>query len=150
MNNNLKIEETDEYEKILQYAFDNGLEYDDENKRYVNPPYLGLKLLLYDKMIGTIVVCKSEYGDYVIDNLAINDNYRHRGYATMLIEYALNKLKIKKIKKVYLIAHVYDVFKKAGFDFTEDKSYLIKNNCLNCDLYKSKECVPRVMTKELL
>ena len=146
----IRIEETTEYEEILQYAFDNGVEYDEQNKRYVNAPYLGLKLLLDNKMIGTIAVCKSEYGDYIIEDLAVNENHRHKGYATMLIEYVIKKLKFERIKTIYLIAHVYDIYKKLGFDFTEENSYLIKNNCLNCDLYKSKECIPRVMKKELL
>ena len=138
MNENLRIEETIDYEEILQYAFDNGVEYDDENKRYVNAPYLGLKLLLDDKMIGTIAVCRSEYGDYIIEDLAINESYRHKGYATMLINYVLNKLKIEGVKTIYLIAHVYDIYIKLGFDFTEEKQYLIKKKFFNFELYKNK------------
>lgn len=146
---NVKIEETTNYEEILAFAFDNGVEYDEENKRYINEPYLGLKLLLNNQMIGTVVICKSEFGDYVLENLAIIENFRHKGYATMLIEYIFNKLKILKISKIYLIAHVYEIYEKAGFNFTNDKIYLISNNCLNCELYKSKECIPKVMVKKI-
>ena len=89
-----KIEEATDYDEILNFAFDNGVEYDEENKRYVNKPYLGFKLLLDNKMIGAVSICKSELGDYVLENLAILKEFRHKGYATMLIEYVFNKLKV--------------------------------------------------------
>jgi N-acetylglutamate synthase-like GNAT family acetyltransferase len=149
MENNLKIIETENYDEILFFAFDNGVEFDEKNNIYINKPYLGLKLILNNKMIGGVSVCKSNYGDYVLEYLAVNENYRHNGYATLLIEYIFNKLREIKVSKLYLMAHVYEIYKKTGFKFVSDKLYLISNNCLNCESYKNKECVPKVMLKEL-
>lgn len=148
MENNLKIIETDNYDEILFFAFDNGIEFDSENNCFINKPCLGFKLMLDDKMIGGVTVCKSEFGDYVLEYLSVNEQYRHNGYATMLMEYVFNKLRKLKISKLYIIAFVYEIYRKSGFKVVDDKFYLISNNCLNCELYKTKECVPKVMLKE--
>jgi N-acetylglutamate synthase-like GNAT family acetyltransferase len=146
---NIKIVETENYEEILTFAIDNGVEYDEENRRYINKPYLGFELLLNNKLIGAVSICKSDLGDYTLEYLAINENYRNKGYATMLIEFIFAKMKKLNINKIYLFAHIYKLYEKTGFIFTKDKEYLITNNCLNCQLFKSKECIPRVMVKEI-
>lgn len=145
----MKIEQTTNFDEILTFAFNNGTEYNETNDYYINTPYLGFKLLINKKIVGTIVICKSINDDYVLENLAIKKEYRHQGYATLLLEHALNKLIELKIKKVYLIARVYELYEKLGFSFVDDKQYLIDNEYLACELYKNKTCISKVMVRKL-
>jgi N-acetylglutamate synthase-like GNAT family acetyltransferase len=147
----MKISETNDYNKILEFAFDNGVEYDETNKCYINEPFFALELTSDNDLIGSVCICKSEVGDYVLENLVIREEYRHKGYATKLIKTILSRMKELSIKKIYLIAHIYEIYLTNGFEFynNSDRDYLISNNCLNCDLYINKECIPKIMTIDL-
>ncbi|MDR0978947.1 MAG: GNAT family N-acetyltransferase [Lachnospiraceae bacterium] len=147
----IKIAQTTDYNKILEFAFDNGVEYDETNKCYINEPFFALELTSDNDLIGSASICKSKVGDYILEQLAVKEEYRHKGYATQLIKTILRRMKELNIKKIYLIAHVYEIYLKNGFEFynNNDKDYLISDNCLNCDLYINKECIPRIMTIDL-
>lgn len=56
---------------------------------------------LYDdeKMIGCVGIEDSGNGAFFIKRLAVSDNYRHKGYGRMLVDFALSIIKEKNGKK---------------------------------------------------
>lgn len=73
-----------------------------------------------------------------IEALAVDKEYRNKGYGKLLIEKAIEKLE----KPVYTISKVDKFYLKNGFVY--DNADLIDKECKTCDEY-NVNCFPRVV-----
>jgi len=80
--------------------------------------YTAEMFLLYEDDIpaATIRIIKED-NVYYFGRLAVLKEYRHKGYASNLLEYAENVLKERNIKEVYLHAQIAakDLYEKNGY-----------------------------------
>ena len=121
---------------LIKFYAENGLEFNDI-KGYFGTDVKSFALLKNDKVIGAVSI--SIYKDKnFIEAIAIDNEYRNKGYGKLLIDKAIENLE----KPIYLISKAYHFFEKNGFVY--DNADLIDNECKKCNQYNIT-CFPKVL-----
>lgn len=144
------IEHTDNYEELKEIFLKNGLEAgnepvptemvkcwkatynDDDTKILIGGATLGLRA-----------------GEYVVDGIAVEPQYRGKDIGTMMLDKLVNYAQGVGIRKLWLVAIAPEFFRKYGFVSVnrEEAPYIF--GCFNCEKY-GKDCKPEVMSMELV
>ena len=130
--------EITEYDNKLLISFyaENGLEFN-EKKGYFAMDVKSFAFLKNDKVIGAFSI--SVYKDKnFIEAIAVDKEYRNKGYGKALIEKAIEKLE----KPIYVISKANAFYEKYGFIY--DDADLIDNECKKCNEYNIT-CFPKVL-----
>lgn len=131
----MKIIEFDS-NKLIKFYNKNEIEIDEDNN-YIGNDIKSLVLCDKNNILGAISYSKYKNINF-IEAIAINKEYRNKGYGKML----LNEIKNKLNKPIYLISKNNEFFLKNGFIY--DTLDIISDNCKKCAKY-SKICHPKVM-----
>lgn len=121
---------------LINFYAENGLEFD-ETKGYFGTDIKSFALLKNDKVIGAFSISIYKRKSF-IEAIAIDKEYRNKGYGKLLIEKAIEKLE----KPIYVISKANDFFEKNGFVF--DNADLIDDECKKCNEYNIT-CFPEVL-----
>lgn len=131
----MKIIEYDN-KTLINFYVENGLEFN-EIKGYFGTDVKSFALLKNDKIIGAFSISTYK-GKNFIEAIAIDKEYRNRGYGKLLIEKAIENLETP----IYIISKANYFFEKNGF--VCDNADLIDNECKKCKEYNIT-CFPKVL-----
>lgn len=140
---NYTISETDEYERLVEMFIRHGLEFsfdeplptdlvkcwkaEDENGRLIS---------------GCVLAMRG--GEYIIDGISTEPEYRKEKIGGKLLQLALDEVKSRGGKEVYLVAKAPGFFKKHGFGEIPATDVPQLFDCLSCPQFQ-KTCFPEVM-----
>ena len=82
-------------------------------------------LIINDTLIGMYELSAKDYIEdkpYTpyLSRVYVKEEYRNKGYGTMLIEHSINTAKGLNFKKLYLHTHHTNLYEKYGFKYLED------------------------------
>lgn len=121
---------------LIDFYIENGLEFN-ENKKYFGTNVKSFVILKKQKIIGAVSI--SLYKDKnFIEALAVDKDYRYKGYGKFLLDIAKKELE----RPIYTISKVDDFYLKNGFVY--DNTDLIDKECKTCDEYNIT-CFPKVI-----
>lgn len=144
---NYKISVTDEYDRLvemfirhdLEFSFDEPLPTDlvqcwkaeDEKGRLIS---------------GCVLAMRG--GEYIIDGISTEPEYRKEKIGGKLLRLALDEVKKRGGKEVYLVAKAPGFFRKHGFEEIEATDVPELFDCCSCPQFQ-KTCFPEVMKLKL-
>ncbi len=82
--------------------------------------------------------------DYIIDGIAVAEEFREQNLGTGLLKTALDEAKQRGAERVYLVARAPGFFRDHGFVTVEREQAPEFFECAGCDQYQ-KTCHPEVM-----
>lgn len=137
------ISETDEYDRLVEMFIRHDLEFsvdeplptdlvkcwkaEDENGKLIS---------------GCVLAIRG--GEYIIDGIATEPEYRKEKIAGKLLELALEEVKARGGKEVFLVAKAPGFFKKHGFVEIPATDVPLLFDCLSCPQFQ-KTCFPETM-----
>ena len=121
---------------LIDFYRKNGLEFD-ENKGYFGSNVKSFALLEAEKLIGSVTISVYQNKSF-LEALAVDRQYRKKGYGSILLDKAIKELK----KPIYTISKADDFYLKNGFVY--DNADLIGQECKTCNEYQVT-CFPKVM-----
>lgn len=129
-----------EYDASLLFDFfiANGLDFT-SSRSFFGEDVISYVIYDKDKLIGGIAL-SSSCGLNFIDALAVDKDYRGRGYGTLLV----NKVLESCSKPVYVIPKAEELYSKLNFKY-QDSWFLDRYGCNACEK-KGKSCFPKVMS----
>jgi len=142
----INIQKSSRYTEIIQFFIDNELEFTEDQKQITDKVINYWEALDGEKLVGACVL-GIRNGDYVLDGIAIDSNYRKKRIGERLLDKALIHLKALNASKLFLCARAPGFFKTQGFS-TIDRSDAPHVGCDGCDQLGVK-CFPEVMVKDL-
>jgi len=142
----ISIQESSRYTEIIQFFIDNELEFTEEQKQITDKVINYWEALDGEKLVGACVLGTRE-GEYVLEGIAIDINYRKKRIGERLLDKALTQLKELNAQKLLLCARAPGFFKTQGFSII-DRADAPHVGCKGCDQLGVK-CFPEVMVKNL-
>lgn len=143
-----KVSITDEYEQLVDLFIKNELEF---SKEEPIPTDLikAWKVTIGDenKLIGGIALAKRD-GEFIIDGIAIEPDYRKHKMGKILLEKAIDEAKSLGGDKLLLVARAPRFFEKAGFTQISEREAPIFFECKTCKQY-NVSCYPEIMKLEI-
>ena len=121
---------------LIDFYKENEIEFSEDNG-YCGEDIKSYALLEDDKIIGAISFSVYRGVNY-IEVLAVDKEYRKKGYGTMLLDKVINELE----RPIYIISKNNNYFLNYGF--TYDDKDLINDECKACSLH-GVTCFPKVM-----
>ncbi len=141
----LRLSPTDEYEQLVKFFAEQGLEYDGDEE--VDTDIIQCyKLTMRDGSLAGGVCLAMREGKYIIDGIAVEPELRGRGAGQVLLNKALSLAKQRGGKELYLVARAPEFFRKQGFvtiDASEAPTFF---ECAQCPQYQVS-CHPEIMKK---
>lgn len=138
----VEINETIHYEELMDLFFRNGLEITAEEP-VPTDIVKGWKAEIGGRLIGGCVLSLRQ-GDFIIDGIAIEPEFRNTKTGSMLLACALDETRKRGGESVYLVAKAPGFFKKQGFNSVERDTAPLFFECFSCPQYL-KTCFPEVM-----
>lgn len=136
------ISETGNFEDLMGLFARNGLEISEEDP-VPTDIVKGWKAELEGRLIGGCVLSLRE-GDYIIDGIAVEQEYRSTMLGSKMLATALDEAKKRGAGSVYLVAKAPGFFRKQGFNTIEREEAPLFFECFSCPQYL-KNCFPEVM-----
>ncbi|MDD6190909.1 MAG: GNAT family N-acetyltransferase [Firmicutes bacterium] len=142
-----KIQETDEYERLVDFFIENGLEYTDEDAEEVPTDLVKCwKIEDEGKLIGAFVLAKRE-GEYICDGVAVDAAYRKHHLGKALLDKGIEEAKAAGGSRMYLNARAPEFYRKQGFITVSEEEAPNFFECFTCPQY-GVSCHPEVMRKD--
>lgn len=142
----INIQESNRYSEIIQFFIDNELEFTEDQKQITDKVINYWEAVDGEKLVGACVLGIRK-GEYVLEGIAIDSNYRKKRLGERLLDMALIHLKTLNAPKLLLNARAPDFFQTQGFSIiTREEAPHIA--CDGCDQLGVK-CFPEVMVKNL-
>lgn len=143
----LRMRETDQYEKLVKFFVENGLEFDGDEE--VDTDILHCYEVTHGDeghLVGAAVLAKRE-GRFIIDGIAVENVYRKLQIGEILLNKVCEVIKEEYDgKEVYLVARAPGFFKKHGFIAIDPDHAPNFFECKTCSQYQDS-CHPEVMKK---
>lgn len=139
---NIKISLTDDYESLVQLFIKNELEFS-LNDEVPTDLVKCWKAEEEGRLIGGCVLALRQ-GEYIIDGIAVEPEYREAKLGKQLLDLAKCEVKKRKGSSLYLVARAPNFFRKQGFDIIGREEAPNFFECFTCNQYK-KNCFPEVM-----
>ena len=118
------------------------------SSEFVGTPLFSYIIETMDKIIAAVTVTEQN-SNIVLDDLAVNKDYRNKGYGKKLLLKVLDRIKSScNIKHVYIITKEPEFFSKYGFVPIERKDAPDFSICFQCDQFQ-KDCFPIAMVFNL-
>lgn len=142
-NADYSIVETDEYERLVKFFVKNQLEFDGDEE--VDTDILNVYKCVKtdDELIGGAVLAKRE-GRYIIDGIAVDEQYRSAKIGTELLSVVIDKVKSYGGDSIYLVARAPGFFKNYGFNEIDGDKAPNFFECRTCPQY-GETCHPEIM-----
>ena len=143
-----RLESTTEYERIIEFAAAQGLEYDPEETQDFSDIVGAWKLTQPgDIIIGTIML-GYEDGHYVLHAVAVEPLFRKFGLGKILVKKAMEKARELGGDEVVLIGRAPEFYSKLGFTEIKPEDSPLEFECLSCPQYQVS-CHPQIMRHEI-
>lgn len=140
---NYHISETDEYDRLVEMFIRHGLEFSFDEPLPTDLVKCWKAETENGQLIGGCVLAMRG-GEYIIDGISTEAQYRKEKIGGKLLELALEEARVRGGKEVYLVAKAPGFFRKHGFEEIEATSVPELFDCLSCPQYR-KSCFPEVM-----
>lgn len=147
----LMMKPTDEYERLVKFFVENGLEFDGDEE--VDTDILKCYKITHgdeDYLVGGVVLAKRE-NRFIIDGIAVDKMYRKMNIGQTLLKKVVEQVKERGGESLYLVARAPEFFRKYGFvtvdidgegpDSEEAPNFF---ECKQCPQYQVS-CHPEVM-----
>lgn len=140
----MKLRETDEYEKLVEFFVENQLEFDGDEE--VDTDIVKCYEIVHgeeEHLAGAAVLAKRE-GRYIIDGIAVDEPYRRMKTGELLLDKIIETVKELGGKEIYLVARAPGFFRKNGFISVAAHNAPNFFECKSCPQY-NVTCHPEVM-----
>jgi len=144
----LSIAGDEEYQKLMAFFEANHLEVDAEEavptdvvRTWKITPEGS------DKLVGAIALALRQ-GEYIIDGIAVDESYRKTNIGKTLLDKAIELVRERGGKRIYLVARAPGFFRKSGFGTIPRDAAPNFFECQTCPQY-GVECHPEVMLMEV-
>jgi amino-acid N-acetyltransferase len=140
---NYKISVTDEYERLVEMFIRHDLEFSFDEPL----PTDLVKCWKAEDPDGKLIsgcVLAMRGGEYIIDGIATEPEYRKEKIGGKLLQLALEEAKNRGGTQVYLVAKAPGFFRKHGFQQIEAAEVPDLFDCYSCPQFR-KTCFPEVM-----
>ena len=147
------LTQTDDYEELKTFFIENELEFSEEDPI---PMDIVKCWRLADesggtggdsKLIGGVVLAMRD-GEYVIDGIAVDSEYRLRGLGKMLLDEAIEEIRKRSGNRLYLVARAPGFYYALGFEGIPKEEAPDIINCLTCPQFEVS-CHPEVMKLDI-
>lgn len=139
----MQIRETKDYDSLVELFIRNGLEFSDDEPETPTDIVKCWEALEGSKLIGGCVLALRE-GSYIIDGIAVEPQYRKEGIGVQLLQSAIDYIKDKKARELYLVARAPGFFRTQDFETIQREEAPNFFECFGCSQYQ-KTCFPEVM-----
>ena len=144
----VRMESTTEYDRIIEFAAAQGLEYDPEEKQDFSNIVGAWKITQPgDFIIGTIMLGYEE-GHYVLHAVAVEPILRKFGLGRVLVKKAMEKARQLGGDEVVLIGRAPEFYRKLGFETVAPEDSPLEFECLTCPQFR-ESCHPEIMRKKI-
>ena len=146
----LKLTETDDYDELCAFFIKNELEFSEEDPV---PTDLVKSWRLTDegekppKLIGGVVLAKRQ-GEFIIDGIAVDPEYRELKLGKMLLDAAVSEVHALSGTGIYLVARAPGFFRTQGFERVSEEEAPLFFECQTCPQY-NVTCKPEIMCRRL-
>lgn len=141
---NIRIQETKEYALLIKLFMDNDLEFSDEEP--VPTDLIKCWKVMddqSDRLAGGIALAMRQ-GEYIIDGIAVEEEYRKINVGKALLNAAIQEVRDRGGRRIYLVARAPGFFRKSGFVQVDKDDAPNFFECLTCPQY-GVNCLPEVM-----
>ena len=138
-----KMQRTEEYERLIQFFIDNGLEFDEGEEDFSDMIQCWKVTQEGDYLIAACMLVKRE-GNFVIEGIAVDPVFRKCGLGKILIRKALDEVKARGGEELLLMARKPEFYKKLNFTVVKPEAAPPIFDCLGCPQY-GKDCFPEIM-----
>lgn len=147
----LMMHPTDEYERLVKFFVENGLEFDGDEE--VDTDIVKCYKVTHgdDFLVGAVVLAKRQ-GNFIIDGIAVDKMYRKLNVGETLLKKVIEQVKERGGNSLYLVARAPEFFRKNGFVTVDSDAKDAGNvpsfyECKQCPQYQVS-CHPEVMKLE--
>ncbi len=141
------MKETDEYEMLVKFFVENGLEFDGDEE--VDTDIIKCFKVTHggDNLVAGAVLAMRE-GKYIIDGIAVDNIYRKLKIGNILLDRVVAEVKKLGGREIYLVARAPGFFRNYGFTQVNPDSAPNFFECKQCPQYRVS-CHPEVMKLEI-
>ena len=143
----LKLRETDEYERLVMFFAENGLEFDGDEEVDTDIVRCYKMTDDDDTLIGAAVLALRE-GRYIIDGIAVDPKYRNLKIGDTMLARAVSDVSELGGDGLYIVARAPDFFRKNGFKAIEPEAAPNFFECRYCPQY-NVTCHLEIMKLEI-
>lgn len=137
------INKTDDYERLVEMFIRNGLEFSIEEPLPTDIVQCWKAEDEDGKLIGGCVLALRG-GEYIIDGIAAEPEYRQKKLGAELLVLALEEARKRGTSKVFLVAKAPGFFRKYGFRRIEPEQAPGLFDCPSCPQF-GQGCYPEIM-----
>ncbi len=140
------MEETKDYQKLVDFFIKNDLEFDEdegENTNYIK----AYQVTHGGDIVGAIALSLTE-GQYVISGIAVDPVYRKMKLGKMMLEKIITKVLDMGADHIILVARAPEFFKKFGFVNVAKEEEPDFFSCVGCP-QNQVTCFPQVLKLQL-
>ncbi|MCI8609646.1 MAG: GNAT family N-acetyltransferase [Firmicutes bacterium] len=137
-----KMERTDEYELLIPFFIENGLEFDEDEKK-AEGAVQAWKVTQGDHLVAGCSLVLRE-GHFVIEGIAVEKTFRKFGIGKILIDKALEEVRARGGKELLLMARKPAFYEKLHFTEVSPEDAPPIFDCLGCPQY-GVDCFPKIM-----
>lgn len=144
----LKMKQTDEYERVVKFFVEQGLEFDGDEE--VDTDIVRCYKVTHgedDFLVGGFVLAKRQ-GEFIIDGIAVDPMYRKMDVGKIMVNKAIKVVKELGGKSITLVARAPGFFRKQGFIAVDPENAPNFFECKQCPQYQVS-CHPEVMRLEI-
>jgi len=139
----MRMSQTDDYDRLVKFFVENELEFDGDEEVDTDIIKCYKVTVDGDKLAGAVVLAKRE-GRYIIDGLAVDQEYRKHKIGKIMLNKVIEQVKELGGSEVYLVARAPGFFKKNGFKAIDPAGAPNFFECKQCPQY-NVNCHPEVM-----
>lgn len=141
-----RMESTDDYELLVPFFIENGLEFD-EDEKHPEDGVKAWKVTQGDHLIaGCSLVLRD--GNFVIEGIAVEKTFRKFGIGKILIGKALEEVRNRGGRELILMARKPGFYEKLNFQVVKPEDAPPIFDCLGCPQY-GVDCFPEIMKYEI-
>ncbi|QAT42406.1 GNAT family N-acetyltransferase [Aminipila luticellarii] len=147
----LRMSQTDDYEALKTLYIKNDLEVDPDEPMPEGVVKNWKITLGCDKegmLVAGLTLAKYE-GEYIIDGIAVEPEYRKLKIGKTLLEKAVAEVRSLGGEKIFLVARAPEFFRKEGFITIDSKAAPDVFDCMTCPQF-GVQCHPEVMRLDLV
>ena len=145
-----KMKETEDFESLVPFFIENGLEYDEDDKAAED--LLQCWKIVHgdenDEHLVAALALSQRDGEYVIDAVAVSKLFRKFKMGKILVDKAVKTVLERGGKRIYIVAKVPEFFEKFGFEVISRDGAPDFSECFHCEQF-GNGCSPEVMKLEL-
>ncbi|MCI8285619.1 MAG: GNAT family N-acetyltransferase [Firmicutes bacterium] len=138
----IRIIPTEEHEDLNGFYEKNGLEISDDEPVSTDA-LVSFKVFDGEEFAGACTLAFRQ-NEYIIDGIAVDGRFRGQELGTGLLKAAIDEVRKRGGKRIYLVARAPEFFRENGFETVERQDAPEFFECFGCNQY-NKSCFPEVM-----